>query len=153
MGDRLMQLEEHFNKGVAGQGEATKAVCNAVRRSPAGLACSEQPTRSFLFLRPTGDGKTELAKALAYELFDNDKHMIRIDTSEYTLSMRCNPYNVILMDKIEKAHPKVLNTLLQVLDDGRPTDLHGRTGDFANIVIIMTPNIVTPDDQENQDGE
>ncbi|KAF4317803.1 hypothetical protein BBO99_00005329 [Phytophthora kernoviae] len=136
-----MQLEEHFNKAAVGQGEATKAVCNAVRRSPAELACSEQPTR-FLFLRPTGDGKTELAKALAYELFDNDKHMIRIDTNEYTLS-----------NKIEKAHPKVLNTLLQVLDDGRPTDLHGRTGDFANIVIIMTPNIVTPDDQENQDGE
>ncbi|KAG7397547.1 hypothetical protein PHYBOEH_000550 [Phytophthora boehmeriae] len=166
MGDRLMHLEERVHKRVIGQNEAVNAVCDAVLRSRAGLARSEQPTGSFLFLGPTGVGKTELAKALAFELFDDDKHMVRIDMSEYmeehsvarligsppgyvgheeggqlTEAVRRNPYNVILMDEIEKAHPKVLNILLQVLDDGRLTDSHGRTVDFANTVIIMTSNI------------
>ncbi|KAL4175442.1 hypothetical protein KRP22_000408 [Phytophthora ramorum] len=134
MGDRLMHLEERIHKRVVGQEEAVKAVCDAVLRSRAGLARSGQPTGSFLFLGPTGVGKTELAKALAYELFDDDKHML-------TEAVRRNPYNVILMDEIEKAHPKVLNILLQVLDDGRLTDSHGRTVDFANTVVIMTSNI------------
>jgi ATP-dependent Clp protease ATP-binding subunit ClpB len=164
--DRLMHLEERIHKRVVGQNEAVKSVCDAVLRSRAGLARREQPTGSFLFLGPTGVGKTELAKALAFELFDDDKHMVRIDMSEYmeehsvarligappgyigheeggqlTEAVRRNPYNVILLDEIEKAHTKVLNILLQVLDDGRLTDSHGRTVDFTNVVVIMTSNI------------
>jgi ATP-dependent Clp protease ATP-binding subunit ClpB len=164
--DRLMHLEERIHERVVGQEEAVKAVCDAVLRSRAGLARAEQPTGSFLFLGPTGVGKTELAKALAFELFDDDKHMVRIDMSEYmeehsvsrligappgyvgydeggqlTEAVRRNPYNVVLMDEIEKAHPKVLNILLQLLDDGRLTDSHGRTVDFTNVVVIMTSNI------------
>jgi len=164
--DRLMHLEERIHSRVVGQEEAVKSVCDAVLRSRAGLARREQPTGSFLFLGPTGVGKTELAKALAFELFDDDKHMVRIDMSEYmeehsvarligappgyigheeggqlTEAVRRNPYNVILLDEIEKAHSKVLNILLQVLDDGRLTDSHGRTVDFSNAVIIMTSNI------------
>jgi ATP-dependent Clp protease ATP-binding subunit ClpB len=164
--DRLMHLEERIHHRVVGQDEAVKAVCDAVLRSRAGLSRREQPTGSFLFLGPTGVGKTELAKALAFELFDDDKHMVRIDMSEYmeehsvarligappgyigheeggqlTEAVRRNPYNVILMDEIEKAHPKVLNILLQLLDDGRLTDSHGRTVDFTNVVVIMTSNI------------
>lgn len=164
--DRLMHLEERIHSRVVGQEEAVKSVCDAVLRSRAGLARREQPTGSFLFLGPTGVGKTELAKALAFELFDDDKHMVRIDMSEYmeehsvarligappgyigheeggqlTEAVRRNPYNVILLDEIEKAHSKVLNILLQVLDDGRLTDSHGRTVDFSNVVIIMTSNI------------
>ncbi|TYZ57505.1 hypothetical protein PybrP1_004348 [[Pythium] brassicae (nom. inval.)] len=166
MSDRLLQLESRIHGRVVGQDEAVKAVCDAVLRSRAGLARREQPTGSFLFLGPTGVGKTELAKALAFELFDDDKHMVRIDMSEYmeehsvarligappgyvghdeggqlTEAVRRNPYNVILLDEIEKAHAKVLNLLLQVLDDGRLTDSHGRTVDFANTVVILTSNI------------
>lgn len=166
MSDRLLQLESRIHGRVVGQDEAVQAVCDAVLRSRAGLARREQPTGSFLFLGPTGVGKTELAKALAFELFDDDKHMVRIDMSEYmeehsvarligappgyvgydeggqlTEAVRRNPYNVILLDEIEKAHAKVLNVLLQVLDDGRLTDAHGRTVDFANVVVILTSNI------------
>lgn len=166
MSDRLMHLEERIHNRVVGQEEAVRSVCNAVLRSRAGLARREQPTGSFLFLGPTGVGKTELAKALAFELFDDDKHMVRIDMSEYmeehsvarligappgyighdeggqlTEAVRRNPYNVILLDEIEKAHPKVLNILLQLLDDGRLTDAKGRTVDFSNVVVIMTSNI------------
>nr|CCA14066.1 heat shock protein 101 putative [Albugo laibachii Nc14] len=164
--DRLLHLEERIHNRVVGQEEAVNAVCEAVVRSRAGLSRREQPTGSFLFLGPTGVGKTELAKALAFELFDNDKHMVRIDMSEYmeehsvarligappgyvgheeggqlTESIRRKPYNVVLLDEIEKAHPKVLNILLQLLDDGRLTDSHGRTVDFTNVVVIMTSNI------------
>lgn len=164
--DRLLHLEERIHNRVVGQEEAVNAVCEAVVRSRAGLSRREQPTGSFLFLGPTGVGKTELAKALAFELFDNDKHMVRIDMSEYmeehsvarligappgyvgheeggqlTESVRRKPYNVVLLDEIEKAHPKVLNILLQLLDDGRLTDSHGRTVDFTNVVVIMTSNI------------
>ncbi|TMW57604.1 hypothetical protein Poli38472_003529 [Pythium oligandrum] len=164
--DRLMHLQERIHERVVGQDEAVRSVCDAVLRSRAGLARREQPTGSFLFLGPTGVGKTELAKALAFELFDNEKHMVRIDMSEYmeehsvarligappgyigheeggqlTEAVRRNPYNVVLMDEIEKAHPKVLNILLQLLDDGRLTGSHGRTVDFTNVVVIMTSNI------------
>jgi ATP-dependent Clp protease ATP-binding subunit ClpB len=164
--ERLLQLEDQIHKRVIGQDDAVKSVSEAVLRSRAGLARHDQPTGSFLFLGPTGVGKTELAKALAFELFDTEKQMVRIDMSEYmeehsvarligappgyvgheeggqlTEAVRRNPYNVVLMDEIEKAHPKVLNILLQVLDDGRLTDSHGRTVDFTNTVIIMTSNI------------
>eukprot|EP00898_Chlorokybus_atmophyticus_P006352 jgi/Chlat1/6718/Chrsp50S06425 len=164
--DRVLHLAEELHKRVVGQDQAVDAVADAVLRSRAGLARPNQPTGSFMFLGPTGVGKTELAKALAAQLFDNEKHMVRIDMSEYmeqhsvarligappgyvgydeggqlTESVRRRPYSVILFDEVEKAHQHVWNVLLQVLDDGRLTDGQGRTVDFSNTVIIMTSNL------------
>nr|ANW72270.1 heat shock protein 101 [Tradescantia hirsutiflora] len=164
--ERLMGLAERLHKRVVGQDQAVDAVAEAVLRSRAGLGRPQQPTGSFLFLGPTGVGKTELAKALAEQLFDDDKLLIRIDMSEYmeqhsvarligappgyvgheeggqlTEAVRRRPYSVILFDEVEKAHTAVFNTLLQVLDDGRLTDGQGRTVDFTNSVIIMTSNL------------
>eukprot|EP00727_Mastigamoeba_balamuthi_P007619 m51a1_g3478 putative chaperone protein 1-like (873) ;mRNA; r:765047-767665 len=164
--DRLLTLGDRLRQRVVGQDEAIKAVSEAVLRSRAGLGHERRPTGSFLFLGPSGVGKTELAKALAHELFDDEKHVVRIDMSEYmeqhsvarligappgyvgheeggqlTEAVRRRPYTVVLFDEVEKAHPQVWNALLQVLDDGRLTDGQGRTVDFANTVIIMTSNL------------
>lgn len=163
---RLLSLGEHLHSRMVGQDEAVEAVANAVLRSRAGLARKNQPTGSFLFLGPTGVGKTELAKALAEELFDDEKNIIRLDMSEYmeqhsvarligappgyvgheeggqlTEKVRRQPYSVVLFDEVEKAHKNIWNALLQVLDDGRLTDGQGKTVDFSNTVIIMTSNI------------
>merc|ERR1712146_52439 len=163
---RLLHLSKALHKRVVGQNEAIDSVAEAVLRSRAGLARPNQPTGSFLFLGPTGVGKTELAKALAEELFDDEKHILRIDMSEYmeqhsvarligappgyvghedggqlTEAVRRRQFQVILFDEVEKAHPSVLNILLQVLDDGRLTDSQGRTVDFTNTVIILTSNL------------
>src|ERR1700716_671125 len=163
---KLIQMEERLHARVVGQDEAVKAVANAVRRGRAGLSDPNRPIGSFIFLGPTGVGETELARALAEFLFDNEQAMIRIDMSEYmekhtvarlvgappgyvgyeeggqlTEAVRRRPYSVILFDEIEKAHPDVFNILLQILDDGRLTDSQGRTVDFRNTVIIMTSNI------------
>jgi ATP-dependent Clp protease ATP-binding subunit ClpB len=159
-------MEEVLGKRVVGQGEAVRAVANAIRRSRSGLADPHRPTGSFMFLGPTGVGKTELCKALAEFLFDTEDAMVRIDMSEYmekhsvarligappgyvgyeeggqlTEAVRRRPYSVILLDEIEKANPDVFNVLLQVLDDGRLTDGQGRTVDFRNCVVIMTSNL------------
>jgi ATP-dependent Clp protease ATP-binding subunit ClpC len=164
--DRLLRLEEHLHKRVIGQDEAVVAVAEAVRRSRAGLGDPDRPIGSFLFLGPTGVGKTELARALAEALFGSEDRMIRIDMSEFqerhtvsrlvgappgyvgyeeagqlTEAVRRTPYAVLLLDEIEKAHPDVFNILLQILDDGRLTDGQGRTVDFKNTVIIMTSNL------------
>lgn len=164
--EKLMHMEERLKKRVIGQDEAIKAVSNAIRRSRAGLSDPNRPIGSFIFLGPTGVGKTELAKALAEFLFNDENALVRIDMSEYmekhtvsrligappgyvgyeeggqlTERIRRRPYSVILLDEIEKAHPDVFNILLQILDDGRLTDGHGRTVDFKNTVIIMTSNI------------
>ncbi|XP_009613059.1 chaperone protein ClpB1-like [Nicotiana tomentosiformis] len=164
--EKLIGLGDRLHQRVVGQDHAVRAVAEAVLRSRAGLGRPQQPTGSFLFLGPTGVGKTELAKALAEQLFDDDKLMIRIDMSEYmeqhsvsrligappgyvghdeggqlTEAVRRRPYSVVLFDEVEKAHPAVFNTLLQVLDDGRLTDGQGRTVDFTNSVIIMTSNL------------
>src|ERR1700758_3841789 len=164
--EKLVKLEEHLHLRVVGQDEAIKAVANAVRRARAGLQDPNRPLGSFIFLGPTGVGKTELARALAEFLFDDENAMIRIDMSEYmekhtvarligappgyvgyeeggqlSEAVRRRPYSVVLFDEIEKAHPDVFNVLLQVLDDGRITDGQGRTVDFKNTVIIMTSNI------------
>ncbi len=164
--DKLLRMEEAIGKRVIGQSEAITAVSNAIRRSRAGLSDPNRPTGSFLFLGPTGVGKTELTKALANFMFDTEESMIRIAMSEFmekhsvarligappgyvgyeeggylTEAVRRKPYSVILLDEVEKAHPDVFNILLQVLDDGRLTDGHGRTVDFRNTVIIMTSNM------------
>ncbi len=164
--DKLLRMEESLHSRVIGQNEAVEAVSNAIRRSRAGLADPNRPVGSFLFLGPTGVGKTELCKALADFLFDSDEAMVRIDMSEFmekhsvsrlvgappgyvgyeeggylTEAVRRRPYSVILLDEVEKAHPDVFNILLQVLDDGRLTDGQGRTVDFRNAVIIMTSNL------------
>lgn len=163
---RLLSLAERLRERVVGQDAAVKAVSEAILRSRSGLGKLHQPIGSFLFLGPTGVGKTELAKAIAGELFDDDQHIVRIDMSEYmeqhavarlvgappgyvgydeggqlTEAVRRRPYNVVLFDEVEKAHPEVLNVLLQLLDDGRLTDGHGRTVDFSNTVVIMTSNL------------
>jgi len=167
--DKLLQMEERLHRRVVGQSEAIAAVSNAIRRSRAGLGDPNRPTGSFLFLGPTGVGKTELCKALAGFLFDSEEHLIRVDMSEFmekhsvarligappgyvgyeeggylTEAVRRKPYSVLLLDEIEKAHPDVFNVLLQVLDDGRLTDGQGRTVDFKNTVIVMTSNIGSP---------
>ncbi|MES2633945.1 MAG: ATP-dependent chaperone ClpB [Pseudomonadota bacterium] len=164
--EKLLKMEERLHQRVIGQDEAISAVANAIRRSRSGLSDPNRPTGSFLFLGPTGVGKTELSKALANFLFDSEEHMIRIDMSEFmekhsvarligappgyvgyeeggylTEAVRRKPYSVILLDEVEKAHPDVFNVLLQVLDDGRLTDGQGRTVDFKNTVIVMTSNI------------
>ncbi|MEL0261030.1 MAG: AAA family ATPase [Aquiluna sp.] len=163
---KLLQLEAELGKRLIGQKKAVKAVSDAVRRSKAGISDPDRPTGSFMFLGPTGVGKTELAKSLAEFLFDDEKSMVRIDMSEYsekhsvsrligappgyvgydeggqlTEAIRRRPYSVVLMDEIEKAHPEVFDILLQVLDDGRLTDGQGRTVDFRNVILIMTSNL------------
>jgi len=164
--EKLIHMEERLHKRVIGQDEAIQAVAAAVRRSRSGLQDRDRPIGSFIFLGPTGVGKTELARALAEFLFDDARNMVRIDMSEYqerhtvarligappgyvgyeeggqlTEAVRRRPYSVVLFDEIEKAHPEVFNVFLQVLDDGRLTDGQGRTVDFRNTVIIMTSNI------------
>ncbi|OGA32201.1 MAG: ATP-dependent chaperone ClpB, partial [Betaproteobacteria bacterium RIFCSPLOWO2_12_FULL_64_23] len=164
--EKLLQMEAKLHERVVGQDEAVRLVADAIRRSRAGLADPNKPYGSFLFLGPTGVGKTELCKALAGFLFDSDDHLIRIDMSEFmekhsvarligappgyvgyeegghlTEAVRRKPYCVILLDEVEKAHPDVFNVLLQVLDDGRMTDGHGRTVDFKNTVVVMTSNL------------
>ncbi|MDZ7918621.1 ATP-dependent chaperone ClpB [Rhodoferax sp.] len=164
--DKLLQMEDKLHDRVVGQDEAIAAVANAIRRSRSGLSDPNRPTGSFLFLGPTGVGKTELCKALAGFMFDSEEHLVRIDMSEFmekhsvarligappgyvgyeeggylTEAVRRKPYSVLLLDEVEKAHPDVFNVLLQVLDDGRLTDGQGRTVDFKNTVIVMTSNI------------
>lgn len=163
---KLLQLEAELGKRLIGQKKAVKAVSDAVRRSKAGISDPDRPTGSFMFLGPTGVGKTELAKSLAEFLFDDEKSMVRIDMSEYgekhsvsrligappgyvgydeggqlTEAIRRRPYSVVLLDEIEKAHPEVFDVMLQVLDDGRLTDGQGRTVDFRNVILIMTSNL------------
>ena len=172
--DKLLNLENELHKRVVGQDEAIAAVSDAVRRSRAGLQDPRRPIGSFLFLGTTGVGKTELAKALAELLFNDENYMTRIDMSEYqerhtvsrlvgappgyvgyeeggqlTEAVRMKPYSVILLDEIEKAHPDVFNVLLQVLDDGRLTDNKGRVVNFKNTLIIMTSNIGSSILQQN----
>ncbi len=164
--EKLLKMEQRLHRRVIGQDEAIEAVSNAVRRSRAGLQDRQRPVGSFIFLGPTGVGKTELARALAEFLFDDEDAMVRIDMSEYqerhtvsrlvgappgyvgydeggqlTEAVRRRPYSVVLFDEIEKAHSDVFNTLLQILEDGRLTDGHGRTVNFRNAVVIMTSNI------------
>ncbi len=172
--DKLLNLESELHHRVVGQDEAIQAVADAIRRNRAGLSDDKKPIGSFLFLGTTGVGKTELAKALAEFLFDDENNMTRIDMSEYqerhsvsrlvgappgyvgydeggqlTEAVRRRPYSVVLLDEIEKAHPDVFNTLLQVLDDGRLTDNKGRVVNFKNSIIIMTSNLGSHLIQEN----
>ena len=164
--EKLIHLEDNLQKRVKGQNNAIHIVSEAIKRARAGIKDPTKPIGSFIFLGPTGVGKTEIAKSLAYELFDDEKHMIRIDMSEYmeshsvarligappgyvgydeggqlTEAVRRNPYSIVLFDEIEKAHKDIFNILLQILDDGRITDSQGRTVDFKNTIIIMTSNI------------
>ena len=164
--EKLIHLEENMKKRVMGQDEALNKVSAAIKRARAGIKDPKKPIGSFIFLGPTGVGKTEVARTLAYELFDDERHMIRIDMSEYmesfsvsrligappgyvgydeggqlTEAVRRNPYSIVLFDEIEKAHKDVFNILLQILDDGRITDSQGRTVDFKNTIIIMTSNL------------
>jgi ATP-dependent Clp protease ATP-binding subunit ClpB len=163
---KLLHMEEVIGQRLIGQRPAVKAVSDAVRRSRAGISDPDRPTGSFLFLGPTGVGKTELAKSLADFLFDDERAIVRVDMSEYsekhsvarlvgappgyvgydeggqlTEAVRRRPYSVVLLDEVEKAHPEVFDILLQVLDDGRLTDGQGRTVDFRNVVLIMTSNL------------
>lgn len=167
--EKLLHLESELGKRIIGQRDAVKAVSDAVRRSRAGISDPDRPTGSFLFLGPTGVGKTELAKALAEFLFDDEHAMVRIDMSEYgekhsvsrlvgappgyigyeqggqlTEAVRRRPYSVVLLDEVEKAHPEVFDVLLQVMDDGRLTDGQGRTVDFKNVILILTSNLGSP---------
>ena len=164
--EKLLSLKENMSKRVIGQDDALTLVADAIIKSRSGIKDPNRPIGSFMFLGPTGVGKTEVARTLAYELFDDERHMIRIDMSEYmekfsvsrligsppgyvgyeeggqlTEAVRRNPYSIVLFDEIEKAHPEVLNLLLQILDDGRVTDSNGRTVDFKNTIIIMTSNL------------
>ncbi|MBF4631016.1 AAA family ATPase [Clavibacter michiganensis subsp. phaseoli] len=164
--EKLLHLEQELGKRLIGQKQAVRAVADAVRRTRAGISDPDRPTGSFLFLGPTGVGKTELAKALAEFLFDDEKAMVRIDMSEYgekfavsrlvgappgyvgyeqggqlTEAVRRRPYSVVLLDEVEKAHPEVFDVLLQVLDDGRLTDGQGRTVDFRNVILVLTSNL------------
>jgi ATP-dependent Clp protease ATP-binding subunit ClpB len=176
--EKLLQMEDALSKRVVGQDEAVRIVADAIRRSRAGLADPRRPNGSFLFLGPTGVGKTELSKALAEFLFDTEEALVRIDMSEFmekhsvarligappgyvgyeeggylTEAVRRRPYSVILLDEVEKAHPDVFNVLLQVLDDGRLTDGQGRTVDFRNTVIIMTSNLGSQEIQRHSGNE
>jgi ATP-dependent Clp protease ATP-binding subunit ClpB len=175
--EMLLAMEDTLHRRVVGQDEAVHAVSDAIRRSRAGLADPNRPNGSFLFLGPTGVGKTELCKALAEFLFDSTEAMVRIDMSEFmekhsvsrligappgyvgyeeggylTEAVRRRPYSVILLDEVEKAHPDVFNILLQVLDDGRLTDGQGRTVDFRNCVIVMTSNLGSQQIQDSTDN-
>ena len=174
--EKLLHLEDNLRKRVKGQDEALKLVSDAILKSRSGIKDPNRPIGSFIFLGPTGVGKTEVARSLAFELFDDERHMIRIDMSEYmekfsvsrligappgyvgyeeggqlTEAVRRNPYSIVLFDEIEKAHPEVLNLLLQILDDGRVTDSNGRTVDFKNTIIIMTSNLGSEYILEGQD--
>ena len=166
---KLLRMEDELGRRLIGQRHAVRAVSDAVRRARAGISDPDRPTGSFLFLGPTGVGKTELAKALADFLFDDERAMVRIDMSEYgekhsvarlvgappgyvgyeeggqlTEAVRRRPYTVVLLDEVEKAHPEVFDVLLQVLDDGRLTDGQGRTVDFRNTILILTSNLGSP---------
>jgi ATP-dependent Clp protease ATP-binding subunit ClpB len=169
--EKLIHMEERLHRRVVGQDEAVEAVSNALRRARSGLQDPNRPIGSFIFLGPTGVGKTELARALAEFMFDDERAMVRLDMSEYqerhtvsrlvgappgyvgyeeggqlTEAVRRRPYAVVLLDEIEKAHTEVFDILLQLLDDGRLTDGHGRTVDFRNTVVIMTSNIRSPEE-------
>ena len=176
--EKLLDLENNLKKRVMGQDEALELVSNSILKSRSGIKDPNRPIGSFIFLGPTGVGKTEVAKSLAYELFDDERHMVRIDMSEYmekfsvsrligsppgyigyeeggqlTEAVRRNPYSIVLFDEIEKAHPEVLNLLLQILDDGRITDSNGRVVDFKNTIIIMTSNLGSEHVLEGEDNK